>query len=178
MTLNLNLKSRTTKKMPIYEFFCKDCNTIFNFLSRRISPDRQPDCPRCGLKNLPKMMSIFATIGKAKEEDSDDVLSGLDESKMEQALEGIMREAESINQDDPRQMAALMRKFTEKTGISMGDQMEEALLRMESGEDPEQVEREMGDLLEGDEPFSLDAMKKKIGSSRKKPLHDEKLYEL
>jgi len=164
--------------MPIYEFFCEDCNIVFNFLSRRISPERQPDCPRCGHEKLPKMMSAFATIGKAREEDGDDMPAGLDETKMERAFEGLMREAESINQDDPRQMAGLMRKFTEKTGISMGDQMEEALSRMESGEDPEQVEKDMGDLLEGDEPFSLDIMKKKISSGRKKPRYDEKLYEL
>ncbi len=164
--------------MPIYEFFCEDCNTVYNFFSRCISPDRKPDCPGCGRTDLPKMMSSFAMIGKAKEEEEDAVLAGLDESKMEQAFEGLMREAEGLNQDDPKQMADLMRKFTDKTGISLGEQMEEALSRMESGEDPEQVEKEMGDLLDGDEPFSLDSVKKKLGSTRKKPFHDEKLYEL
>ena len=39
-------------------------------------------------------MSRFAVIGKAKEEEADDPLTGLDESKMEQAFEGLMREAE------------------------------------------------------------------------------------
>jgi hypothetical protein len=33
--------------------------------------------------------------------------------------------------------------------------MDEALRRMEKGDDPEQVEAEMGDLLEDEEPFSL-----------------------
>lgn len=164
--------------MPIYEFYCQDCNTIFNFLSGRINTEKRPDCPKCGKKALDRQMSRFAVIGKAKEEDADDPLAGLDESKMEQAFEGLMREAEGMNEDDPRQMAQLMRKFSDKTGISMGDQMEEALSRMESGEDPDQIEQEMGGLLDSDDAFSLDGLKKKIGSTRRSPVHDETLYQL
>ena len=123
-------------------------------------------------------MSRFAVIGKAKEENADDPMAGLDESKMEQAFEGLMREAEGMNEEDPRQMAQLMRKFTDKTGISMGEQMEEALSRMESGEDPDQIEQEMGGLLDADDTFSLDGLKKKIGSGRRPAVHDETLYEL
>ncbi len=123
------------------------------------------------------MMSTFATIGKAKEDTGDDPLAGLDESKMEQAMESLMRESENINEDDPRQMANLMRKFSEKTGISMGDQMEEALSRMEAGEDPDQIEAEMGDLLDSDDAFSIEGVKKKVRAA-KQPRRDEKLYEL
>jgi predicted DNA-binding helix-hairpin-helix protein len=123
------------------------------------------------------MMSTFATIGKAKEEDGDDPMAGMDESKMEQAFEGLLREAEGINEDDPRQMAGLMRKFSERTGLNLGDQMEEALSRMESGEDPDQIEKEMGDLFDSDEALTLDAVKKKM-TGRKTPRRDEKLYEL
>ncbi len=124
-------------------------------------------------------MSTFATIGKAKETDGDDPLAGLDEAKMEQALAGLMREAEHLNEDDPRQMAQLMRKFADKTGLNLGGAMEEAMARMEAGEDPDQIEQEMGDLMDGDEPFSLEAMKKKMQAGRKRPpVHDDHLYEL
>ncbi|XCN75501.1 MAG: zinc ribbon domain-containing protein [Candidatus Electrothrix aestuarii] len=129
-------------------------------------------------KELQRQMSRFAVIGKAKEEDADDPLAGMDESKMEQAFEGLMREAEGMNEDDPRQMAQLMRKFTDKTGIAMGEQMEEALSRMEAGEDPDQVEREMGDLLDADDAFSLEGLKKKMYSGKRPPVHDETLYTL
>ncbi len=50
-------------------------------------------------------------------------------------------------------------------------------VRMEKGEDPEQIEREMGDLLEGDD-FSFETMKKKVMSRTGKPTFDEKLYDL
>lgn len=164
--------------MPIYEFFCDQCNTVFNFFSSRINTDKRPDCPKCGKLEIQKMMSTFATIGKAKEDDGSDPFSGLDESKMEQAFEGLMREAENINEDDPRQMAGLMRKFSDKTGMSLGDQMEDALSRMEAGEDPDQIESEMGDLLDGDDAFTFEKMKKKIAGKTKPLVHDDKLYEL
>jgi hypothetical protein len=124
------------------------------------------------------MMSAFATIGKAKETDGDDPLAGLDESKMEQALSGLMREAEHLNEDDPRQMASLMRKFADKTGLSLGGAMEEAIARMEAGGDPEQIERDMGDLMDAEEPFNLEALKKKSQSGCRQPFRDERLYEL
>jgi hypothetical protein len=123
-------------------------------------------------------MSAFATIGKARETDGDDPLAGLDESKMEQALSGLMREAEHLNEDDPRQMASLMRKFADKTGLALGGSMEEAIARMEAGDDPEQIERDMGDLMDAEEPFNLEAFKKKIQPGRQRPFRDERLYEL
>lgn len=165
--------------MPIYEFLCDDCHTVFNFFSSRPNTEKRPDCPRCGKQQLQKMMSAFATIGKAKETDGNEPFSGLDEAKMEQALAGLMRQAENLNEDDPRQMANLMRTFADKTGLTLGAPMEEAIARMEAGEDPEQIEREMGDLMEGEEPFTLEAMKKKAqAGSRRPPFRDEQLYEL
>ncbi|MDD2466623.1 MAG: zinc ribbon domain-containing protein [Desulfobulbus sp.] len=165
--------------MPIYEFFCAECNTVFNFFSRRPNTQKQPACPKCGRQELQKMMSAFATIGKAKESDGDDPFAGMDEAKMEQAMAGLMREAESVNEDDPRQVAQLMRKFADKTGLNLGGAMEEAISRMAAGEDADQIEQEMGDLMEGDEPFSLEAMKKKVQAGGKRPpVHDEKLYDL
>ncbi len=164
--------------MPIYEFFCDNCNTVFNFFSSRPNTEKRPDCPKCGKPQLQKMMSTFATIGKAKETEEDDPLAGLDESKVEQALSGLMREAEHCNENDPRQMANLMRKFSDKTGLSLGGAMEEALARMEAGDDPEQIEQEMGDRMESEEPFSLEGIKKKMQSVSRRPFRDERLYEL
>jgi hypothetical protein len=89
-----------------------------------------------------------------------------------------LREAGNINEDDPRQMAGLMRRFSDKTGISLGDRMEEALSRLETGEDPDRIELEMGDLFDGDDGFNLEEMKKKVLSGPRQPTRDDKLYEL
>jgi len=163
--------------MPIYEFYCDDCNVLFNFLSSRINTSTKPDCPRCGKKEIRRQMSTFATIGKA-EEGGADPMEGMDETKMEDAFGSLMAEAEGMDEEDPKQMATLMRKFTEKTGMQLGDTMEEAVSRMEKGEDPDVIEQEMGGSLDGDDLFSFDGMKQKVMSKKQTPDHDEKLYKL
>ena len=162
--------------MPIYEFYCDSCNVIFNFLSARVNTAKKPDCPRCGKKQLERKISTFATIGKAKE-GGGDPLAGLDETKMERAFESLLRESEHINEDDPKQMASLMRKFTTQTGINLGGPMEEALSRMEAGEDPDQVEKDMGQLFD-EENIGFELVKKKALQQGRPPIHDEKFYEL
>jgi hypothetical protein len=101
-----------------------------------------------------------------------------DESKMEQAMQMMAGEAEKMNEDDPRQAAGLMRKLSDMTGLQLGPGMEEALSRMEKGEDPEKLEAEMGDLLE-EEPFVLPGKKGSGGKTRRPaPRKDETLYDL
>ncbi len=163
--------------MPIYEFFCHDCNTIFNFFSRTVNTRKIPKCPKCQ-KKLSRQISKFAFTGKAKEaSDMDDL--PIDESKMEKAMNMLAREADGMNEEDPKQAANLMRKLSDMTGLKLGPGMDEALQRMEKGEDPEQLEAEMGDLLENEEPFVLPG--KKGGQTRvkqQKPIKDETLYDL
>ena len=164
--------------MPIYEFYCEDCHTIFNFFSRSVNTSKKPKCPRCKTRTLERRMSAFAVTGRAKEESDADELP-FDESKMEQAMTMLAGEAENINEDDPRQAANLMRKLSDMTGMQLGDGMEEALSRMESGEDPEKIEAEMGDLLENEDPFLLPGKKPASASARQKaPRRDDTLYEL
>ncbi len=163
--------------MPIYEFYCEDCNTIFNFFSRSINTDKRPNCPRCS-KQLERQMSIFACTGKAKEEGDMDKLP-INESNLEKAMQMLSSEADKINENDPRQAANLMRKLSEMTGIQLGPGMNEALNRMEAGEDPDQIESEMGDLLEGEEPFILPGTSGQTGKTKRPaPQRDETLYEL
>jgi len=164
--------------MPIYEFYCEDCNTIFNFFSKTINTTKKPKCPKCKTRKLSRQMSAFSFTGKAKEDSDMDDLP-FDESKMEKAMQMLAGEAENINEDDPRQAANLMRKLTDMTGLELGAGMQEALKRMEAGEDPDAIESEMGDLLEGEEPFLLPEKKGK-GTAEKRPApqRDETLYDL
>lgn len=164
--------------MPIYEFYCEDCNTIFNFFSSSVNTSKRPLCPKCKnkKKKLKRHMSTFTRLTGAKEGgDLDDL--PIDEAKMEKAMSLLAREAEGINEDDPRQAANLMRKLSDVAGVGLGPGMEQALKRMEAGEDPEQIEAEMGDLLEQEEPFIVEERKKR-GSKRPAPRQDNTLYEL
>ena len=167
--------------MPMYEFFCDGCNTIYTFFSRRINTETIPPCPKETHHQLSRMVSRFAVTGSTKKEPgSDDEGEGMpnfpiDEAKMERALESLAAEADGISEDDPRQAANLMRKLTDMTGLKLGDKMEDALSRMEAGEDPDAIEQEMGDLSEAD----LFAAAASRGGARKKlPRRDETLYEM
>jgi putative FmdB family regulatory protein len=162
--------------MPIYEFYCEPCNTVFSFFSRGVNTARIPDCPVCR-RPLKRQMSIFAKVSRGKEEPAGDDMPPIDEAKMEKAMAMLAGEAEKMNEDDPRQAAQLMRKLTDATGISLGSGMEEALHRLERGEDPDRIEEEMGDLLEGEEPFLMEGKGKK-GSRKPQPRVDETLYDL
>ena len=162
--------------MPIYEFYCETCNTVFSFFSRGVNTTKIPDCPKCR-RALRRQMSLFAKVARGKEEPAEDGMPPLDEAKMEKAMAMLAGEAEKISEDDPRQAAQLMRKLTDATGLTLGAGMEEALNRLEKGEDPDRIEEEMGDLLEGEEPF-LAGGKEKRGRRKPKPRVDETLYDL
>ncbi|MFP4417855.1 MAG: FmdB family zinc ribbon protein [Chitinivibrionales bacterium] len=163
--------------MPIYEFYCPKCHTIYNFLSRTINTTDTPHCPGCRTNSLQRKPSMFAITGKSDrgEDDQMDDLP-IDESKMADAMASLASEAENISDDDPRAAAQLMRKLSEKAGFQYGDAFEEALSRMEAGEDPEEIEAQMGDALEGDETAFLKAGKK-IGR-KLPPKKDTTLYEM
>ena len=136
--------------MPIYEFYCRKCNTIYNFFSRSVNTDKIPSCPRCKNIRLSRQMSVFAAItGGKKEETANDPLGVLDESKMEKAIMQLAAEAEKMNEDDPRAAAKLMRKLSETTGMKLGEGFQEALKRMEAGEDPDKIDEEMGETKHG-----------------------------
>ncbi len=167
--------------MPIYEFYCPQCHTVFNFLARRPDTEKRPKCPRCGRPDLDRKVSRFA-ISKGRsepQEGGDGLPADFDEAKMERVMAEMAREGEGMNEDDPRQMARMMRKLHEATGMKLGEGMEEAVRRMEAGEDPDKVEEEMGDLLEMDPGFGESGQSLRRFSKRlKRPEVDETLYDL
>lgn len=162
--------------MPIYEFYCEKCNTLYNFFSRSVNTDKIPLCPRCQTVSLKRQMSVFAKLSRDRGESDEESLP-FDETKMEKAMAMLASEADRIDENDPRQAAKLMRKLTDAAGMNLGPGMEEALSRMEQGEDPDRIEQEMGDLLEGEEPFLFEG-KKTRGKRQEKPRVDETLYDL
>jgi len=165
--------------MPIYEFYCPDCHRIFNFLARSVDTKKRPDCPKCSRPGLDRRVSLFS-ISKGRKEGEED-MPDIDEARLEQAMEGLAREADGIDENDPRAAGRLMRKLFDATGLQPGKGMEEAMRRMEAGEDPDKVEAEMGDLLEEEAPFSTGGTSLDIRGWRRKvlpPSVDETLYDL
>lgn len=169
--------------MPIYEFYCSACHKIFKFLARRPEAEKRPDCPKCGRKNLDRRFSLFA-VSKGLEEGEgsagEEVDLPVDESKLERAMEMLEGEAEGLEGDDPRHAAKLLRRLYDASGLELGPSLQEAIQRMEAGEDPETIEEELGDALEEEEPSSGRHPKDMRSTVKRQgpPAVDEALYDL
>jgi len=141
--------------MPIYEFACPKCRRIFSFLSKRVKPDRLPTCPKCGGKKLKKEVSRFAMSKGLKESASPvgDEAGGppmpdMDDPRMERAMMEMERDMESLDENNPKHMAHMMKKMKDLMPPgSMPKEMDIAIKRLEAGEDPEKIEADMGDVL-------------------------------
>ncbi|MDE3094607.1 MAG: zinc ribbon domain-containing protein [Chloroflexota bacterium] len=46
--------------MPIYEYACHTCKRFVEVITRRVSDDFQPHCPRCNGTKLTRMVSSFS----------------------------------------------------------------------------------------------------------------------
>jgi putative FmdB family regulatory protein len=137
--------------MPIYEYACPKCRVIFNFLSKRINPDRLPTCPKCGNKKMAKQVTRFAMSRGLKEPAGNEEggpMPDFEDPRVERAMMELERDMEHMDENNPRHMAQMMRKMQ---GImpagSVPKELETAIKRLEAGEDPEKIEAEMGDLL-------------------------------
>jgi putative FmdB family regulatory protein len=171
--------------MPIYEYYCRPCHTIFSFFARSASSSNQPVCPKCQHKPLEKQVSRFA-ISKGLSEPSsggDDPFAHLDDAQMEK----LMTEMSSTFGDDgdsgsenPQEMARMMHKLFNMTGMQPSQAMQEAMRRMEAGEDPDRIDEEMGSILDEEEPMMGESggIKARLKRYIEPPNVDPELYDL
>lgn len=163
--------------MPIYEFYCSDCHTLFNFFSAAIDTVARPDCPRCGRAELERRPARFATL-KHRGDEEPDPFGDLDEDRLAGVMESMMGEMGDLeNNEDPRQLATLFRRFGEASGLEFGPRMEEMMSRLEAGEDPDKLEEEMGDEFDDDSALEeFFRLRQRGWKSGRRPRVDETLY--
>ena len=178
--------------MPIYEFYCPDCHTVFSFFSPRVDTEARPPCPGCGRPELGRRPSRIATVsrlGSAGEggEESESPIPGLDEQRMERAMEQLAGEMEAMGgldgdeSPDPRQLARFMRRFGDVSGLEPGPKLEEMLRQLESGADPDSLDDDFDGAGEGDDAAAFAELFKTKraggrGTRRGKPRIDETLH--
>ena len=141
--------------MPIYEYACPKCRVIFNFLSKRINPDRLPVCPKCGNRKMEKQMSRFAMSRGLKEPSAAGAGEGVEEGgpdfddpRVERAMMELERDMAHMDENNPKHMAHMMKKMKEiMPAGAVPKELDVAIKRLEAGEDPEKIEEDMGDLL-------------------------------
>lgn len=141
--------------MPIYEFYCRDCNTVFQFFSRTVNPEKVPSCPKdSGHSPLERQMSRFAMgrpAGKGENQTverdvTENGASPMEDPRVEAKMMDLMNRMEGMDENDGRAMGRMMRELAQLTGEGADDPaMQEAIRRLEDGEDPERVEEIVGD---------------------------------
>jgi putative FmdB family regulatory protein len=163
--------------VPIYEFYCSNCHTLYNFFSASIDTEARPDCPRCDQRRLERRPARFATL-KHQGQEPPDPFANLDEDRLTGVLESMMGEfSELEDNEDPRRMAALFRRFGEASGLQLGPRMEEMMSRLEAGEDPDLLEQEIGDELDDDEALEeLFRLRRQGWKFGRGPKVDDTLY--
>jgi putative FmdB family regulatory protein len=120
--------------MPTYEYRCLDCKRRFSLIFTYAEYGVKPAiCPHCTSQN------VMRRINRVR-------IARTEESRLESMadpanLAGL--------EDDPRSLGRMMREMSKETGEDMGPEFDEVINRLESGQNPEQIEKDMPELAEG-----------------------------
>ena len=129
--------------MPTYEYHCKDCNHNFEiFLSYQEYENTPISCPACGGPNPERKIR---PIRIARTEEAR--LDSLSDPTLLDSLD-----------DDPQTLGKMMREMSRELGEDMGPEFDEVVDRLEKGQSPEEIERDLPDLgadegIPGPEPL-------------------------
>ena len=135
--------------MPISEYYCADNHTIYQFYAKTLAQGKTvPRCPVNPKFKLRKLVSAFAITSGGSGDDGPPPppAGGADDAdpKMEAALGAMESEFSSVDENDPKAMARMMRRMSELTGEKIDGEMEEVVRKLEEGADPEALENGLG----------------------------------
>ena len=121
--------------MPRYDYRCRDCRRKFEiFISFSDYGKKLVACPSCGSQSVDRLINRVRIMRS-------------DESRMENLadpsnLEGL--------DDDPRSLGRMMRRMKDEVGEEMPPEFDEVVGRLEKGQSPDDIERELPELGEMD----------------------------
>ncbi|HTX92882.1 MAG TPA: zinc ribbon domain-containing protein [Anaerolineales bacterium] len=121
--------------MPLYDYLCQACQYRFDVLMTYAEYGSKPVvCPHCGSGNVRRRVP---RVRVAKSEGSRaDALAG--DFSDPAALAGL--------ENDPQSMGRVMRKMGRELGEEMPPEFNEVVDRLEKGQSPEEIEKELPDL--------------------------------
>ena len=150
--LEISEEIATTLRMPIYEYYCADNHTIYQFYAKSLAQGKTvPRCPDNPSFKLVKMLSSFAVKTGGKKDDAENASDSpaganpAEDAKLEAAMGAMEREFASVDENDPRAMGRMMRRMAELTGEKIDGEMEEVVRKLEEGADPDALEEQLGD---------------------------------
>lgn len=189
--------------MPIYEYYCDRNHTVYQFYAKTLAQGKlTPKCPDNPRWPLKRVVSQFAFTGLASEPKAGADLpagDGPDDARMEAAMGAMEKEFASVDENDPKAMARMMRRMSELTGEKIDGEMEEVVRKLEEGVDPDSLEEKLGgdaggDGMGEDDPYGMGGggpgavaesaaekrearMRWKIRRATTAPRRDPKLYD-
>lgn len=108
--------------MPIYEYRCLGCRKIFSFLVGVVADSGEPVCPKCGGRELKKLISRVARV-----------------RSQEAVLEDLADPSQVGDLEDPKAMARWAKKMGkalgEETGEELGEEFDSMLENPEGAGD-------------------------------------------
>ncbi len=119
--------------MPAYEYRCLDCRKRFDiFMSYKEYGSKEITCKHCHSSNVQRK------IGRVR-------IARSNENRLENLadpanLEGL--------DDDPKALGRMMRQMSHEVGEDMGPEFNEVVGRLEAGQSPEDIERDLPDLAD------------------------------
>lgn len=113
--------------MPIYEYYCSDCNKEISilFLSFSEAAESSPTCPECGNKKLDRLLSNVSIAQNKKEQ------------------KAINTPTKNSDLENPKSLADTMKKASRSSKANYGDDFKEVAGRLEKGESPVSIEKKL-----------------------------------
>jgi hypothetical protein len=149
--------------MPIYEYYCPENHTIYQFYAKTLAQGKTvPRCPENPKYRLKKLVSAFAVTSGGKKDDVAEMKSSAapadsaEDARMEAAMGAMEKEFSSVDENDPRAMAKMMRRMSDLTGEKIDGEMEEVVRKLEEGADPDSLEEQLGGEAPGGTPDPYD----------------------
>ncbi len=117
--------------MPDYEYRCLNCRKKFEiFMTYADYGTKEITCPHCGGKDVQRR------IGRIRVARSD-----------HDRMQNLADPANMANLDeDPQALGRMMRQMRSEVGENMGPEFDEVVSRLEKGQTPDQIEKELPDL--------------------------------
>jgi len=115
--------------VPIYEYRCNGCGRRVSVFQRSIQGSAVAVCPRCGSRDLARLISRVAVVRSEG--------SRLDDLASDGALA-------DLDERDPRSLARWARRMGRDMGEELGPEFDEVVERLEAGEMPDDMDEEGG----------------------------------
>jgi putative FmdB family regulatory protein len=127
--------------MPNYEFRCNDCNHFFEVFQTYQEYGSSPiTCPKCGSIEINRIIKPLR-ISRSEEDRFESFANP-------EQLGGL--------EDDPKALGQMMRRMSQELGEDMGPEFDEVVDRLEKGQSPEEIERDLPDLGSEDSGLTPD----------------------